>query len=312
MRGSGVLTAVAVVGAVSLAAVLARGQETEPKIVEINTLNVRDTVYNLSGNGSNTLALIDEFEEGVTLIDTKSPGWGQPVLDALEPVTFMPVTTVVVTSADPAHAGASAEFAGAPEIVAHENTAANLARAGGASATLPITTFSDRHTLLEGGPNRIDLYYFGAGHTDGDVLVVFPEKGLAYTGDLFPSKSAPVIDRNNGGSGLALPETLAKAVAGITGVRRVITGHTPLPSSYAGRGQRQESPRPQGTTWEDFEEYADFTRDLRAAVEAAHRAGKSVDDAVATLALPARYDDYEMDGARATVEAMYEELAARP
>ena len=64
-------------------------------------------------------------------------------------------------------------------------------------------------------------------------------------------------------------------------------------------------------TWDDFAEYADFTRDLLAAEETAFEAGQSVDDAVAALALPPRYQDYGMDGARGAVEAIYGELAAR-
>ena len=96
--------------------------------------------------------------------------------------------------------------------------------------------------------------------------------------------------RSTGGSGVAFPETLAKAVAGIDGVAGVITGHSPFPPTYAGRGRRE----PPGTrrwagglmTWDDLAEYADFTRDLLAAVETAFEAGQNVDDAVAALALP--------------------------
>ena len=52
-----------------------------------------------------------------------------------------------------------------------------------------------------------DLLHFGPAHTDGDIVVVFPEKRTAYLGELFPDKAAPVIDTANGGSGVAFPET---------------------------------------------------------------------------------------------------------
>src|SRR5437870_13819741 len=86
-------------------------------------------------------------------------------------------------------------------------------------------TVTGKKTTLFDGPDRIDLYHFGAGHTNGDLVVVFPGKRVAYFGDLFPSKAAPFIDTANGGSGVAFPETLAKAVTQITGISRVITGH---------------------------------------------------------------------------------------
>ena len=79
---------------------------------------------------------------------------------------------------------------------------------------LPTQTVTDKMSLLD-GIDRIDLYHFGAGHTNGDLIVVFPEKHVAYLGELFPGKAAPVIDTANGGSGVAFPQTLARAVAEI-------------------------------------------------------------------------------------------------
>ena len=202
------------------------------------------------------------------------------------------------------------------EIIAHENTRANMARmtlfAGGAPG-LPTTTFTERHTLLD-DLDRIDLHYFGPAHTDGDIVVVFPEKRTAYLGELFPDKAAPVIDTANGGSGIAFPDTLARAVAAMDEVDRVITGHGALPTTYAGRGRRDRGARRAWTGWmtrDDLAEYADFNRDFLTAVRAAFEAGRSVDEAATTLDLPDRYADYDMEQARANVEAIYGELAAR-
>src|SRR5688572_16821918 len=54
------------------------------KIVRMQTLNVRDILYILTG-GSNTLALMRD--EGTVLVDTKPPGWGRAILDNLEAVS---------------------------------------------------------------------------------------------------------------------------------------------------------------------------------------------------------------------------------
>lgn len=302
---------------VSLAAVPASGQEEEPKAVRIDTLSVMDTLYHLSGGGSNSLALIDEINGGVVLIDTKRPGWGPAVRDALDGVTDLPVTTIINTHAHPDHAGSNGEFEAAALIVAHENTRANMARmdlySGTNAASLPTKTFADGFSLLE-DIDRIELYHFGPAHTDGDIVVVFPAKGVAYMGGLFPSKATPVIDTRNGGSGVVFPDTLAKAVAGIQGVSRVITGHGQAPVTYAGRGRLETGANRPWTgfmTWEDLKEYADFNRDFLAATERAFRAGLSVEEAAATLELPERYKDYGMEHARANIEAIYDELANR-
>ena len=299
----------------ALAAAGGHAQAQEDRFVRIDTLNVRDTLYHLGDGGANALALIDEINGGVILIGTKFPDWGQAVIDAVYQVTDLPVTTIISPHADADHTGSNGEFPDVVEIIAHENTRANMARmelfAGGAG--LPTTTFTDRFALLE-DLDRIELYHFGPAHTDGDVVVVFPEKRTAYLGDLFPDKAAPIIDTANGGSGVAFPETLAKAVAAIDGVDRVITGHGPIPTTYAGRGRRDRGARRAWTgwmTWDGLAEYADFNRDFLAAVQAAYEAGRSVDEAAANLDLPERYADYGMEQARANVEAIYNELAAR-
>lgn len=290
-------------------------QAPEERFIRIDTLNVRDTLYHLGDGGANALALIDEINGGVILIGAKLPGWGQPVLDAVYQVTDLPVTTIVSTHADLDHTGSNAEFPDVVDIIAHENTRANMARmemfSGGAG--LPTKTFTDRYGLLE-DLDRIDMYHFGPAHTDGDIVVVFPQKRTAYLGDLFPDKAAPVIDIDNGGSGVAFPETLAKAVAAIDGVDRVITGHGPIPTTYAGRGRRDRGARRAWSgwmTWDDLAEYADFNRDFLASVRASYEAGRSVDAAVANLDLPERYAGYDLGRARTNVEAIYNELAGR-
>ena len=232
-------------GAILLLALAPAGgdaQEQEERFIRIDTLNVRDTLYHLGDGGANALALIDEINGGVILVGTKLPGWGQPVLDAVYQVTDLPVTTIVSTHSDLDHTGSNAEFPDVVEIIAHENTRANMARmepfADGAG--LPTTTFADRFGLLE-DLDRIELYYFGPAHTDGDIVVVFPRKRTAYLGDLFPDKAAPVIDTTNGGSGIAFPETLARAGCGHR--RRRPGDHGPRTDPHDLRGARPARPR---------------------------------------------------------------------
>ncbi len=285
-------------------------QEVE-RVVRIDTLNVRDTLYHLSGGGANALALIDEINGGVVLIDAKLPGWGAAVIESVQAVTDLPVTTIVVTHPHADSAGSLGEYPDLVEVVAHEEAAASLVAS--LPDTVTVTTYRDRHSLLE-DLDRIELYHFGPAHTGGDTVVVFPQKGVAFLGDLFPSKTTPVIDRENGGSGVAFPETLARAVASIDGVMRVITGRGEFPSTYAGRGRREQGRQRPWTgwmTWDDVAEYADFNRDFLAAVEEAYRAGKSAGEAAEGLALSDRYGDYGMEHARANVEAIYAELATQ-
>jgi glyoxylase-like metal-dependent hydrolase (beta-lactamase superfamily II) len=157
------------------------------------------------------------------------------------------------------------------------------------------------------GPDRIDLYYFGRGHTDGDLVVVFPEKRLAHFGDLFSAKAAPVIDVENGGSAVAFPDTLAKAVKELANITRVTSGHDPT-SAPMGKDASIILSMGRALPLRDLQEFADFNRDFLEAVRQAMAAGRTADQAAATLQLPDRYKDYDLREAPANVRAIYREL----
>ena len=269
--------------------------------VTIQSMNVRENLYFISGGGGHTAALVTEAH-GVVLVDTKLAGWGQSMLEAVQAITSQPVTVIINTHTHGDHVGGNADFPATVEIVAHENAAIRMAGmdafAGAGAQFLPDRTFGDTLTLFE-GRDQIDLYHFGAGHTDGDTVVVFPALGTAHMGDLFAFLAPPYIDVGNGGSGVAYPDTLDRILASIEGVRRVIPGHIPPPPGSPMRGW---------TTWDDLREYARFNRDFLEAARASRAAGRSVDEAVAALDLWTRYPEYGRDRAAANMQAIYDEL----
>ena len=275
------------------------------KTVRMHSLSPGDTVYVLLDGGGHSLAVVDEDRGEVVLIDAKSAGWGQTVMDAVALVTELPVTTIVNTHGHADQTGGNGEFPDAMRIIAHENALAAMARSRTSEvAGRTVTAFSDSLSLFD-GPNRIELYHFGPAHTDGDIVVVFPEKGVAHVGDLINGKAAPVIDTAHGGSGVAYPETLARLAAGIDGVDTVIAGDGAMPPVPGVHGMLQTM------TWADVEEYAAFTRDFLAAVREAMDAGMDAAEAAATLRLPERYAGYGMEQAEANVRIIYDELRGR-
>ena len=130
------------------------------------------------------------------------------------------------------------------DVIAHENTSANMRNwnpvgvpgsestaaehfQSNANRNLPTRTFGDRLTLGKGA-EQIDLYYFGRGHTNGDAWIVFPSQRIVHAGDIFAwNNQIPILDSNNGASGLSYPDTLMKAHAALSKVaNRIITGHS--------------------------------------------------------------------------------------
>ncbi len=254
-------------------------------------------LYFLSDGGANALALVTD--EGAALIDAKLPGWGSAVLEALRQVTDSPVTTIINTNPLEDHVGANAEYQGAVQIVMHENSSKRLARSAGPGRT--FKTFSD-HLPLTFGKRVVHLYHFGKGYTDGDVIVAIPDANVVFVGDLYKEKAVPIVDPANGGSALALPETLARATKTITGIEHVITSHGPGP-----KGRQRNWP-----TWNDFQEYAEFTREFVDVVTASWKNGRTAEQAAAELKLPDQYKNYRLDEAKATIEMIFTELKQSP
>jgi glyoxylase-like metal-dependent hydrolase (beta-lactamase superfamily II) len=290
MKRAGILVALVVVGVV--AANLGRSQSTPstgPKVAELQKL--KDTLYVISGGGGNTAALITD--KGVVVVDTKLAGWGQPILDQIQSVTDKPVIMIINTHTHGDHVGSNEFFPASVEIVAHQNTADNMKRMDALKdkpQAMPDRTFQDKLSLLD-GKDRIDLYYFGAGHTNGDTWVVFPSLRVAHAGDMFARKGTPRIDVNNGGSGVAYPVTLEKAVKTIQDVDTVIPGHS--------------AP----TQWAAVAEYAEFNRAFLAYVQDAKKAGKTAEQAAAEIKLPEKFSAYAMQTAQDNITAIYAELA---
>jgi cyclase len=229
----------------SLAVAGAAAQQQRPRIPPTGTIaKVRDNLYVIPGAGGNTTVFVTQG--GVVLVDTKLPNNGEPIMNQVRTVTDKPVTMIVNTHSHPDHIGSNGYFPVSVDVVAHENTrkwmAANPQVASN-PATMPDRAFTDRMTLGS-GDDRIELYYFGAGHTDGDAFVVFPARRAMAAGDVFAWKMAPLIDPKAGGSVLALPDTLEKAVTGIPDVDTVIEGHGDV------------------NTWAGFRDYVQFSRAL--------------------------------------------------
>ena len=240
---------------------------------------VRGNLYIIPGQGPNTAVFVTKG--GVVLVDTKLASYRDPVtnttipngkaiLDQVRTVTDLPVTTIINTHSHPDHNGSNDYFPPTVEVVTHANYQKRVAANEKTAALpnmLPDKTFTDRLSLGSGA-DRIDLYYFGPGHTDNDSFVVFPELRVMHTGDQMAWDMAPLIDPAAGGSVIALADTLEKAVKGIPNVDTVIEGHA------------------QVNTWQGFVQYAQFNRALLEAAKAG--LGKQTPEEIAA-SLKARF-----------------------
>jgi cyclase len=290
-----ILGALLVVGGLA-SAIGAQQQQPRPPLPDLT--RVKDNLYVITAStpgpeftGGNTGVFITDT--GVIVVDTKLSGYGPTILEKIRKVTDQPVTMIINTHTHGDHTGSNEAFPATIDIVAHENTKANMAKMdafkGDKAQFLPKRTYKDTMSVGN-GKSRVDLYYFGAGHTNGDTWVVYRALRVLQTGDMFAWRDAPTIDRNNGGSGIDYPKTLSKAIAAIKDVDTVIPGHSPV------------------TTLKDLQEYQRFMTDWVDAVRAAATAGKSVDEAVTSIDLTRKYPGFKNERYKAAITAVYAEL----
>ncbi|MGH9255268.1 MAG: MBL fold metallo-hydrolase [Vicinamibacterales bacterium] len=302
MRRELVLGALMAMGALSLAVVAA--QQPAPMVIEVEKL--KDNLYMLRGGGGNSAVFVQA--NGVTVVDTKNPGWGAPLLAKIKELTNKPVMMIINTHSHFDHVSGNVDFPASVDIVTHENTAANMKKMGPVTSIpnpqvnvfaqhgghgLPKRTFRDTMTLGSGN-DRIDLHYFGRGHTNGDAWVVFPVLRVMHAGDIFATKNLPLLDYNNGGTGAEIPDTLMKAYTMASkSVDSIITGHSTV------------------MTPNDLREYSEFNRDFLNAVREGKKAGRSAAEIVKSWTIPDKYKGYaapQPARLQANVENIYNEV----
>ena len=283
-----------------------------PNVKGLVADKVRDNLFVIRGSdpqafvGGNTAVFIQA--NGVTLVDSKVPGWGQPLIEKVRELTNKPITTLINTHTHFDHTGGNPDFPATVEVVTHENTARYMKENNPVSGLtieipdvfknsggrgLPKRTFKDRLTLGSGN-DRIELHYLGRAHTGGDAFIVFPVARALHTGDAFPNKGVPIMDANNGGSGVDYADTIAKAAA-LSNIDTVITGHANTTLTMA-----------------DVKEYSDFNRAFVEHVRAAKKAGQTADQAtnwkVPERFLKSGYPQPMPDAIRSNVQVVWNEI----
>jgi cyclase len=306
-----VLGALLAAGSVSVAVSAyqqAAAAQPAPKVLEAEKLKDNLWVLKNPTSGGNTAVFVTAA--GVVVVDTKNPGWGQTIIDKIRELTDKPVTTIINTHTHGDHVSGNVEFPATVDVVTQKNTKVNMAKmipptgppakptptifqANGGRG-LPKRTFKDKMTIGSGN-DRIDLRYFGRGHTNGDAWVIFPALGVMHAGDIFSGKNIPILDGYNGGSGIEMPKTLLKAAEYATKekIDMIITGHSTQ------------------MTIADLREYSAFNGDFLQAIRSAKKAGTSADALAGSWTVPAKYAGYAAPQAarlKSNIEVVLKEL----
>lgn len=91
-------------------------------------------------------------------------------------------------------------------------------------AFVPAVTFQNKMDIYP-GTKKIELWYFGVGHTTGDIVVYFPEEKTAFIGDQVFVGRQQLIHSYKGGNSFAHVKTLT-SMLGTLVAEKFYSGHS--------------------------------------------------------------------------------------
>ena len=263
----------------------APAQEQDFSKVEIRTTPLAEGLYVLQGAGGNITASVGA--DGALLVDSEYAPLADKIRAAIRGVgaggtggsqpgngsRSDQVRYVINTHYHYDHTGANAAFAqDGATLIAQDNVRTRLKTGGtagnGGSITrevpaveataLPQVTFDHELTVHVNGDDVRAVHYPSA-HTDGDSIVYFPQKGAVAMGDIYVRYGFPFIDINSGGSVQGMIAACEDVLRLVPADARVVPGH----GDVAGVA--------------DLREYLQMLKDTTAAVAAALKTGKTLE-----------------------------------
>ena len=190
----------------------------------------------LGGRGAQGGAYIGD--NGVLVIDAKMDKKSvDQVIEGIRRITDKPIKYLVNTHSDGDHVTGNRYFPETVTFIAHENCRNDFFRPGRSggqsewnkpelSPFIPSVTFRDKMEVYLGS-KKVELWYFGIGHTTGDIVIYFPEEKTAFLGDQIFLTRAQLIHSYKGGDSFEHVKTLNKMLQTID-AEKFCSGHSEI------------------------------------------------------------------------------------
>ena len=214
---------------------LSRAQQRETKPIEFKQIS--ENLYEiLGGSGAQGGMYIGDNE--VLIIDAKmDKNSVDAVIAEIAKITDKPIKYLVNTHSDGDHVWGNQFFPKTVTFIAHENSRKEFfhkQRNGNESEWnkpeladyVPSITFRDRMNIYLGTTN-VELWYFGVGHTTGDIVVYFPEEKTAFIGDQIFLTRPQLIHSYKGGNSFEHVKTLTQMLETLD-AEKYCSGHSEI------------------------------------------------------------------------------------
>lgn len=238
---------------------------------------------------------------GYVAVDSQFPASAAHVIEELKKLGDKPFKYLLNTHHHGDHTGGNIAFKGLVEhVVAHENSLVNQ-KLGAEKANnlaqqlLPDVTFG-KGWKAPVGKEKISAYYYGSGHTNGDVVYHFENANVVHVGDLVFNRRFPYIDQANGAHIGNWITALDKIYNQFDKDTIVVTGHSLDPEKVVGDK-------------ENVKAFKNYLESLLAFVSVEIKAGKTKEDILKATTIPGA-PEWKGDGITRSLTAAYTELTA--
>jgi glyoxylase-like metal-dependent hydrolase (beta-lactamase superfamily II) len=198
--------------------------QERPAAATVTAKPIRGGAYWVDGGRANTGFIIGKT--GVIVIDAQmTPDTVRQELSAIAKLTPKPVTTIIVTHADPDHVGGVPLYPATADLILSENAWSEVLASANDPAAGPLgpvykrivnhhpakTIGATETTTIDGV--KMTLIYVGPAHTSGDLMIYLPTEKIVYAGDIVTTNLGryPVV--HLGGSSLGWINTMKVLLA---------------------------------------------------------------------------------------------------
>ncbi|MCG9696936.1 MBL fold metallo-hydrolase [Shewanella sp. Isolate11] len=194
--------------------------------VEVKPQKLTEHSYMLTGAGGNIGVSVGS--DGIIIIDDQFAPLADKISAALAEIKAGKPRYIINTHYHGDHTGGNNKFGETGTIFAHDNVLKRLAGNDKYQAQgLPTITY-DQGINIHFNGDTLQLIHLGAGHTDGDSVVLWQDKSVVHMGDLFFKDHFPYVDLDAGGSVLGYRDSVSNIIKRIDDTTKVIPGHGEL------------------------------------------------------------------------------------
>lgn len=239
-------------------------------------------------------------EDTLIVIDTQFPDQSQHLIAAAAEHSTSKVDLLVNTHHHGDHTGGNIAYKDILGMhIAHENSLKNQKRVaeerGLENQLYPSTTFAVDQSYAK-GDLKMKFNYFGAAHTDGDIVSSFVNDNVVHMGDLVFNRRFPFIDKSSGANISNWISVLDKTVNMFDAETKYIFGHAG--SGYEVRGNS-----------EDIKAFQNYLEKLLEFGMESIKAGKDLELVKKETKVIPGAEEWKGKGIERSLSAVYEELS---